>query len=195
MSKVQIGRHLVERNTAEAAIVYLAHSCDRASSHDQAGFSKVDVEWGHDLASKIEKYGRLTPKQHACVVMTKNNGGRKNGLIEKYRKQLKTGEFDVEVILDSKPIQQEMELAGEHNPKIDRQAPVKVFAFYRTTSQSGLAIKVDHNGNDAWLPLSQITYRELADGELEIVMPTWLASEKKLDHEPVVQEIELQLAA
>lgn len=64
--------------TTQDALVALASVCDGASTHDGAGFSGADTDFGRDLASKGREYG-WTEKQH----------GAAKRLCHKYRKQLR----------------------------------------------------------------------------------------------------------
>jgi hypothetical protein len=191
MSTVQIGKFQIERNTAEAAICYLAGRCNYARTVDGHGFSKFDADFGHSLAEKVHRYGSLTPNMHAAVVATKQNGAKRDGLIHKYRKQLEAAEFDVEKILDSQPMQASPAAQQAQQNAMARKQPVLVYAFYRGDSASKLAIKVEQDaGKFAWLPKSQIEMSRHG-GELQIKMPKWLAEEKKLDHEVIQQQLEL----
>lgn len=56
-------------------LLFLAGRCNYATSHDGAGFNKLDAEFGHSLAGKVEKYD-LTARQHqaALRMMTKYKG-------------------------------------------------------------------------------------------------------------------------
>ena len=64
--------------TAESLICFLADSCNRASSHDAAGFSKYDAEFGHSLANRARAKNAWTVKQANAALK----------MIQKYQRQL-----------------------------------------------------------------------------------------------------------
>jgi len=64
--------------TVESMICTLAGMCNGASTYDGAGFSKVDVNFGHSLAERASENRAWTEKQaHAAIK-----------LIKKYQRQL-----------------------------------------------------------------------------------------------------------
>lgn len=175
-STVKIGNFDVPKNSAEAAICYLAGRCNWARTLDGMGFARYDVEFGHSLAGSVEKYGRFTPCQHEIVVANQANGAKKNGLIIKYRKQLTAAGFDIDAILDSTPTPaQQPEKAEEAKPDVTitfEQGDVQ-----RSTDK---AILLRVQSRDVWLPRSQIKAEKMGAGIWSLTMPAWLAADKHI---------------
>jgi hypothetical protein len=53
------------------------------------------------------------------------------------------------------------------------------FEFVRETERA-ICVTEDGGKTEIWLPKSQIEYDILRDGSVEVTMPVWLATEKKL---------------
>ena len=71
------------KNTAEDMICILAGMCDGAHQTDGAGFSKLDTNFGHSLASHVANGKSWTEKQANAAL----------SLISKYHRQLGGKEF------------------------------------------------------------------------------------------------------
>lgn len=52
------------------------------------------------------------------------------------------------------------------------------FEFVRETDKAILVREAE--GEEFWLPKSQIEYEKKPNGNVEVTMPIWLASEKKI---------------
>lgn len=76
--------------TAEGMILSLAGMCNHAATHDGAGFSRTDVEFGHSLAQRAAANRPWTVKQASAAV----------DLIKKYHRQL-DGKVNLQEWLDS----------------------------------------------------------------------------------------------
>lgn len=153
-------------NTVENAILFLAGVCDGAHSWDGQGFSGADVQFGHSLAKKVQKYGSLTEKQFAAVIKAPK------GIVHKYRKQLTKAGFDVDALLASKPV--EKPAADEKTVK--KTVIVKHFGFSKMAHSGKAALYAVAPGKTAWLPCSQ--FKDLGNGSLEVA--EWLVKDKGL---------------
>lgn len=77
------------KHSVLGALTYLASQCDGAQDRDGAGFSGSDADFGNDLARKAATFG-LSEKQFACA----------KKFAHKYRKQLRSAGFELELIAD-----------------------------------------------------------------------------------------------
>lgn len=175
--------------SVEAAMIHLSLNCDHAHSVDGQGFSRVDSEFGNNMASIACRYGRFTDKQLARLQHSKAKGDARDGLIVKYRRQLRDAGFDMAVLLAQ--ALEAPRAKAEQQPY--EQSTTNGTVTGKIVKHTAKAYLFVQEGHEVWLPKSQIAFVQPDPGEdgvfwAQLRLPFWLIHEKNLIKDAVCGE-------
>jgi len=180
--------HKIPAQTCEVALLAMEAVCNFAATDDRRGYNKSDAPFGHDLAQSVRKYGRLTPKQLAAVVMPpKDPKTQCGGILRKYQKQLRRMGFDTNILFVQAPLP-----CAEAAPEAAKDAALVEAAEEKKESE-GLTLiatllgetekayklrlaRPDGKSMDFWVPKSKVVREDDS-----FTIPGWKVKEAALD--------------
>jgi hypothetical protein len=176
--------HKIPAQTCEVALLAMEAVCNFAVTDDRRGYNKSDAPFGHDLAQSVRKYGRLTPKQLAAVVMPpKDPKTQCGGILRKYQKQLRRMGFDTNVLFVQAPLPR-AEVAPEAAPVEAVGEPkesdgLTVIATLLGETEKAYKLRLarpDGKSMDFWVPKSKVVREDDS-----FTIPGWKVKEAALD--------------